>query len=203
MKSMKVELTGTSPLIQHNIRLADPLDPITREIKKFTAKGSKMTDDERFIIRKLEWFGGLYMNTEKEVIDDGAIEVESGARVMMPSENLESMIVDAAKKSRKGPKAKAGVLVDNDVALAYAGPRDINKLYDAGAHAFVRAVRVQSARTIRTRPYFRQWSLEFEVTFDERLLSGSELQEWIETAGRIVGLGDWRPKYGRFEVSVD
>jgi len=202
MKSMKVAITGTAPLIQHNVRLLDPLNPIVREIKKFTAKGSRMSEAERFIIRKLEWYGGLFTNAENEVIDDGDISVEPSARVLIPSDYLEGAILGAAKKSRMGPKVKAGVLVERDVSLNYTGHKDINKLYDGGAHALIRAVRVQSSRCIRVRPLFRQWSLEFEVIFDERLLSGSELSEFIETAGRIIGLGDWRPKYGRFEVNA-
>jgi hypothetical protein len=28
------------------------------------------------------------------------------------------------------------------------------------------------------------------------------LTEWLQKAGEVVGLGDWRPRYGRFTVEA-
>lgn len=55
------------------------------------------------------------------------------------------------------------------------------------------------------RPMLRKWELDFTITFDESLINPDVLKEILETAGRIVGIGDWRPskkgRFGKFEVT--
>lgn len=60
-------------------------------------------------------------------------------------------------------------------------------------------------RNIVHRPMFREWELEFEITFDESRIHPDVLREILDTAGQIVGIGDWRPAkkgtFGKFEVT--
>ena len=58
---VQIELEGKTPILMHNERLANPLEPIVKEIKRFTGK-TKKTDDDWENIRHLEWVGSLYMN---------------------------------------------------------------------------------------------------------------------------------------------
>jgi hypothetical protein len=53
---------------------------------------------------------------------------------------------------------------------------------------------------MRTRPIFPEWELEFTVEYSPDLVQRDRLEEWVEVAGRQIGLSDWRPNYGRFEV---
>lgn len=46
------------------------------------------------------------------------------------------------------------------------------------------------------------WKLSFALEFDENIVSRIALQQAIETAGLICGIGGWRPKFGRFTVEV-
>jgi hypothetical protein len=55
------------------------------------------------------------------------------------------------------------------------------------------------------RPRIPKWELAFTVKFDDkRNVDEKTLQSLVETAGRQVGLGDWRPakrgRFGRFTV---
>jgi hypothetical protein len=54
------------------------------------------------------------------------------------------------------------------------------------------------------RPMFREWELDFQLTFDESRIHPDVMKEILETAGQIVGIGDWRPNkkgtFGKFEV---
>ncbi len=202
MKQIEIKLTGLAPLIQHNIRLANPLDPVTREMKRFTAKKSNMTDEERRIVQKLEWFGGLYTNAEEETVGDGDVRVEASARVILPAVNLEALIVEGAKKQRKGKQAKAAVFIEQDPLLDYSGPKEVNDLYGTGRHSLVVGVRNRQSRIMRTRPIFREWSVSFAVTYDDRSIDKGQIVEALEAAGRQVGVGDWRPKFGRFQVEA-
>jgi hypothetical protein len=63
-----------------------------------------------------------------------------------------------------------------------------------------RAVVVQRARIMRERPRFDNWGLSFVIeTLDEQL-PVSAIKEILDYAGK-VGLGDYRPRFGRFIVT--
>ena len=70
---------------------------------------------------------------------------------------------------------------------------------------FTVPVVVQRSRILRTRAKFDMpWACTFEVDVDEELIDQSQLLEWLDIAGRQIGLGDWRPQtsgtFGRFTV---
>lgn len=54
------------------------------------------------------------------------------------------------------------------------------------------------------RPMLKEWRLSFDVLFDETEIAPSIMKELFDIAGRIVGIGDWRPvkkgPYGKFHV---
>ena len=62
---------------------------------------------------------------------------------------------------------------------------------------------VKSSRILRTRAKFdTPWSCTFELDVDDELIDQDQLLEWLDIAGRQIGLGDWRPEksgmFGRF-----
>jgi hypothetical protein len=54
---------------------------------------------------------------------------------------------------------------------------------------------------MRTRPRFPEWAATLEIKFLPSLLNASEVKSFLVTAGREIGIGDWRPRFGRFEVA--
>jgi hypothetical protein len=55
---------------------------------------------------------------------------------------------------------------------------------------------------MRCRPRFRQWRVEADGHLDTAVLSFEELEEIANTAGAMIGLGDYRPRFGRFTAEV-
>lgn len=59
-------------------------------------------------------------------------------------------------------------------------------------------------RNILHRPILKDWELDFQITFDEEQIPATVLKEILERAGKIVGIGDWRPskkgRFGKFQV---
>ena len=184
------KLSGAAPLLQHSARLADPKDPITKELKKITGKRAKTEADLEEMAR-LEWMGSLYL-------DNGVI--------VLPSDVMDAAIIMAAKKRKRGPAVKAGVFCSENFPLVYDGSNghkpDLEKMWEAGEHRFTKSVRVQQSRVQRTRAKFENWSCEIAVTYNDELIDAKELDEIIDICGEQVGLCDWRPKYGRFTASV-
>jgi hypothetical protein len=177
-------ITGVAPLIQHNGQLADPLNYFAKEMKKISGKRHKTEADLEQLAR-LEWRGSLYLNN---------------GRVVIPGEVLEAHLVEAAKKVKKGPQAKAGLFCDGMFLLDYDGPRDVEALWSDEAFRMTAGVRVQRNRIMRTRPIFHVWSLSFEVQYNASQLNLSEIAEFVRIGGEQIGLGDWRPRFGRYLV---
>lgn len=183
-KTLKFHAQGVAPLLMHNSRLSNPRDEFARAMKAITAKGKNKTDADLEELSRLEFMGGLYVN------DKGV--------PCVPGECIEGMICEGARKTRKGKDAKAGIISDGLWALTYDGPKDAEALWEAGKFVDVRGAGVAKSRIMRTRPRFDSWKLKFEVSYNPEVVNARELEEWVAKAGEIVGLLDYRPRYGRF-----
>lgn len=186
MKTATYKIRGTTPLMMHNERLANRFDPITRQIKEITDK-TKKTDDDALEIARLEWLGGLYHD------DVHGIHI--------PGYNILAAIIQGGKLHKLGTAIKrAAVVTDDAVQLQYDGPKDLAKLFENKRFVDIRNVRVGQKRITRCRPIFKQWECQFTVAFDETGLQRNDLDLAIRTTGQMVGIGDYRPRFGRFEV---
>lgn len=190
METIKVRITGLSPILMHNGRLANPLDEASKKLKSLTAKKTK-TDADHADIARAEWEGGLY-------IDEGG--------PFVPCDNLDSCLKGAAKGQKLGKKFGAAVAVIEDRApLVYKGPRDADGLWSAKFYD-VRGVVVGGKRVQRCRPIFREWSCEFTVSFDPQDVDRRQIEKALQDAGRTIGLFDRRPekggRFGKFAAEV-
>ena len=185
-EEIKLRLIGDRPLLMHSGRLADPLDPIVADLAKVTGKRNKTHADHEEIAR-IEWHGGLWLSQNRPCI---------------PAEALEACFTKAAGAMRKGRQAKAGLMVSESCPLIYDGPAEVDDLWKDPNFKFRHVVCVHNARTIRTRPRFKQWSAVVAAHFLPTLLDKSEVLEIFQIAGFREGLGDWRPRYGRFSVEL-
>lgn len=59
MELVTLRITGTSPLMMHSDRLANPLNPATKAHKELTGKRKK-TDDDHLAIARSEFIAGAY-----------------------------------------------------------------------------------------------------------------------------------------------
>jgi hypothetical protein len=193
MKDIKIKITGMRPLLIHNGMMADPTNPYTIAIKKITAKGSKKLTEHDYVERdRLEWEAGLYWSTEI-----GGIAI--------PCDNLERCIQEGAKKNRLGKDFSAAVFVQEpEVALVHRlSGKAKEKIYADPSYTLRKGVKVQLARIIRIRPLIPTgWSLTFTVEYDESIVNRNAVIQALTDAGALIGLGDWRPKFGRFSVEV-
>jgi hypothetical protein len=90
--------------------------------------------------------------------------------------------------------------VMGNAPLIFDGPKNVDKLWAHGGYLKRAAVRVGTARVIRSRPYFPGWGCTFDVQWNAELVKDeTTLFEIAEAAGQS-GICEWRPKFGRFEV---
>jgi hypothetical protein len=187
---LRIELTGTTPYLSHNIQGVDPDLPITREIKAITAKKSKMTEDDRRQVERLEWHSGLYLDSEQ--------------RIVVPVRNVKKAFIDSGTITRDGKNvARALSFQTLEVPLNHSGNGDLNALYESGKFVSRLAVGIGKSRTMRVRPQFMPWGLEFEAFLFEEAMDSDVFTRVVERAGITIGLGDNRQNgYGRFTAKV-
>lgn len=186
---VRIAIKGTTPLIVHNIRLANPLDPIAKAMKAISGKRTK-TEDDHLQLARLEFEGGLYLDPE--------------VGPFIPGANVEKSIIEGARVTKQGKQVERGLFViDNVIPIIYDGPRTVDALWADENYRSVMAVRIGQQRVMRTRPLFRSWALDVDAELDPGLLSAEQLEAIIVDAGSMVGIGDHRPRYGRFESKVE
>ena len=188
---MNLRLTGTTPLIMHNVQTADPLNHWAREIGKITAKKRNKTDADEVELSRLKFAAGLYYDA---VIGP-----------YLPAANIFRCLIEAGAITREGKKIERGVVFLADRSpLEYPGPRDIDGLWGDGATRFVdrRLANVNRARVPITRPIFPEWAALFEVEIDPEVINPDTFVDIAAKAGRAIGVGDYRRFYGKFKAEV-
>ena len=183
-RDLTIRLTGTAPLLMHAGRLADPMDAFSKQLASLTSKRMKTEADyER--IAHVEWLGGLWLANGKPCI---------------PAEALEAAMVQAAKCRRAGSLLRSALTVRDSAPLEHRGPADLEALYADAAFRHRCGVRIGTRTAIRTRPRFDQWQVTATLTYAPAMIDAATLMDFVRHAGDAVGLGDWRPRFGRFRV---
>ena len=190
MQKFKIKFVGVKPLLMHNPQMANPLNPYTREMKKYSSKRNK-TEEDHIAMSNIEFIASCYYDEEHGFY--------------IPSENIEACITAGAKVSKKGKVIPLAVSVlEYKVPLIHkSSAKNPEELFEDMDFQDVRFVTVNRAKILRTRPRFDQWELEFTVSLDTTLLDIHEFVQILDHAGQRAGLGDYRPKYGIFEVSIE
>lgn len=187
MQIVKLKLKSIAPMLMHSDRFSNPLDQATKAHKELTSKRKK-TDEDHEAIARSEYLGSLYIDKDGPFI---------------PSMNLDAAFVEAAKMQKLGKHVKRAMMVMEDkVYLKYDGPRTAAALVNDSRFVDARSVRVSMARLTRCRPRFNEWEAECTLAFDAEQINQNEVKQIVENAGRLVGVGDFRPRFGRFTVEI-
>jgi len=65
-----------------------------------------------------------------------------------------------------------------------------------------RAVVVSRSRILRCRPRFDKWQVSFKVIVRDDRVQPLIVKEVLENAGRYYGVGDFRPRFGLFKITI-
>ena len=186
MKSATYTIQGVTPLMMHSERLANPFDSLTREIKAITGKRKK-TEDDMLEIARLEWLGGLYH--------------DDVAGVHLPGYNIFAAIIGGGKIHKLGTAIKRSALVQDDkVPVQFEGPKTPAAMFKNKQFVDMRSVKVGTSKVLRCRPIFKDWRCTFTMLYEESGIQRSELDRVVRDTGTMVGVGDYRPRFGRFEL---
>jgi hypothetical protein len=119
----------------------------------------------------------------------------------IPGEYVRQSIVHAAK-FRQDPRSPRKSAMD----LYKAGIVTLTNLASVGKEKWdyedKRRVVIQRAGINRTRPALKTgWEAEFQFLVNTpEYISDADLLDVLTRAGQLVGLGDFRPTFGRFQI---
>jgi hypothetical protein len=192
MSEYQITITGTRPLIMHDGRLSDPLDEKSKRLKLVTSKNKK-SDEDLAEIKRIEFEGAMYFDEK--------------LGPYLPCANLQACMCTGARKRKLGQSFEAMVEVmipidgPEGYAIKYSGPRTLKALFAKTDHVLRERAKVGMSSVMRTRPRFPKWSCTFLVEVSDDDVDDSQVKQAFEDAGKYCGIGDWTPRYGRFEVS--
>lgn len=131
--------------------------------------------------------------------------------VVQPSCHFEgSMIKAAAGFKITGKRGKtykdlfqANVVVDPlDIPHNIAVPEELDCDADKVLYLDMRPVIIQRSRVVRLRPTFKPgWELSFTINILDDEVPFQMVNDILVQAGKAVGIGDYRPRFGRFMVT--
>jgi len=187
-------------VITHNCRAADPLDEYSIAIKKITDKRGAKTQDDHRELSRLQFLAGMWLDEDGHPsIPDACIEkmFEVAATKAFPG---------STRKEGGGTKAKSSVQMKEMFArLEYDGSEDPENLFGDSRFVFRRVVNTNPSarrptRGISTRPIFKNATIRFTLMVSDGAFGLKEIEQIFDYASTRIGIGDWRPKYGKFEV---
>lgn len=172
MKSVNIEITGIAPLLHHRFQ--------TENHGENASKSKKKVYDP-----KEEAENCLYRN--------------SAGEIYQPAEHIfQAMVKGAVAYKFEGKKTYKDVITSG-IAIS---PEDIPLITEQDYEIDARPVVIQRSRVVRWRPRFNEWKVRFTIDIlDDENISVPILKDILETAGKTKGIGDYRPRFGRFMVS--
>lgn len=173
MKKINVKIKGVAPLLQNRFPEEEHGENhVTGKKKVYNAK----EEAEKALYRDKK---------TKEIVH--------------PTEHIFGALIKAGTSFKfEGKKTfkdiiKAGVVIEPEYVSLH------KKNWD---EIDTRPVVIQRARVMKWRPRFNEWELEFEIQIlDDENISIPLLKQILERAGTYHGIGDYRPRFGRFMVT--
>lgn len=176
------ELTGMSPLLQNN--------PVTfigvSESDELIAGKKKYNDNDEAKRR-------CYLDPD--------------GRYCHPSEAIIKAITRAVTGKKFG-KLTAATAVRGSVFIVepFASIEDMRGKPATKYTIDKRAVVIGKARIPRCRPCWAKWQMRVPLEIDTSILTPAHILESLSLAGRIIGIGDYRPEkgggFGRFTARI-
>lgn len=214
MQRYVATLTGETSLIMHadDVERADTLSAWRKDPQN--KKDSTAGDDRS---PAWTWFTYTY---------------HDGECIAMPQENIMAAIryggskLIMKKQETYAKVTQSGIVIESDFC-DFVGPKGVisidkilpwyetakfsdqkKKAAELGIDLLVKRATVGTSKHVRVRPMFKGWQVKVPLTVIDPALNADVLAQVLDLAGKLAGLGDWRPSskkagpYGRFSVKL-
>ena len=185
MKTLRIKIEGTTPLMMNNPQTVNPFNQYAKEIKKFTSKRNKTDEDQNELFR-LKFLASLYYRK---------------GIYYLPSMQLWRSMVNAAKENKQGAKFERSIKVSEDLKIDFAdADKTPEELWKLECYTDIRDAGIMKKRIPCIRSIFQDWKTEAEIWYDETQIDKADVLRVLDIAGERHGIGTFRMLYGRFKV---
>ena len=202
MKTMKTTWTGIRPLLLSNpqtVQLSNKYASESRRLNTALKAARKKQDEHKLMeleqaqIRN-DWEASAYWHDEQK-------------KFYVPDTLILACIRNGAAAAKKGKDIDRAVLITETEAMIET-PTKHNSM-----DAYFKDPTFRMECPCKVPPKTGAliwkarcmiptgWSITFNIEYDDSIVAEKSLLEALELAGRLSGLGGWRPKFGRFLVS--
>jgi hypothetical protein len=179
MKRFEVLISGTNQCIMNKLS------------KELNDEFKKVPKDDRE-----KWQENNYM---KKVYKD-----EQG-KIYFPDINVLMMLINGCQKYKVPPPKSVGrswgfyfkgCTIIEGTSFTYEKAEPYQTMVNGNPSSIKK-----SSKVYCVRPMFSNWQLRFNLVDGDDKLTEDILKELMEVTGKFVGLGDYRPIFGRFRVT--
>lgn len=154
------------------------------------------------------------LNKEKKGIDKSKIEeweeqnwerklyTDNNGNIILPDTYIIGSLRKGAFASnlqlakKKGKSTISKSFIDSNLLI-----EESPIIENVKVNPFLSNVKIGQATVMSIRPKIdKGWTASFEIYDLNEMFSKTELMRLFDFCGKFVGLGDWRPKYGRYKV---
>lgn len=191
MYQINARIRGTAPLLQHSFT--------QNHLVTLMEGASKRTGSPDY---SLEWLATMYI-TKDNYLCQPATHIEGAIQRAATSFKMKGK---GGKTWKDFIKAYCYVLPDDILHLCNGQPIPAPdaSLVDNPTDMLsvnIMRVKVQRAAVARSRLMISAgWELAFTIEVQDEQVRPDVAHQILSEAGRAVGIGDYRPRYGRFEV---
>ena len=198
VKKVEVTIKGRTPLIVNNFNSKSRQQIIDAQMKKSKAKTQKeIRNPIEDFMRANYWLTPMPTKFTEEEFGKA---LENGARFGFPSKGVKASIVSGAYRN--------GATKDK-VSLygAFFIPQELVEIKFENIEMREDYVRIAHGGTdVRFRPQYNNWSMTFEMEYNENVYSLEQLINFVNLGGFSCGLGEMRVEkggnFGAYEIDI-
>lgn len=191
MYHIHAQIEGVAPLLQHRYPM-----PTLEELSG-RHRSRRQTGAPDY---SQEWRQSLYVNARGEIYQPAAHLENAMARA---AANFK--ITGKRGKSYRELFTSSVFVTPEELTLGITAPTAATQLTtdpEQPLYLDCRPVVVQKSRVVRIRPALATgWHLDFTIEVFDDEVPLETVEEVLTLAGKTVGIGDYRPKFGRFRVA--
>lgn len=202
MKTITVKWTGIRPLVMANpqtVQLSNRYSMESRNLGRLGKAARKKQDEDRLIEIEQEqirndWESSAYWDDEahKFYLPDTVILacIKSGAQALKKGKDIDRVVT----------------MTETEAHIETVGHRTLDAAFKDKAFRLEMPCKIPprtGAMIWKARCMIPSgWVVTFHLEFEETIIARKTLDQCIETAGLLCGVGAWRPKFGRFTVEI-
>ena len=201
MKTLKTTWTGIRPFIMSNPQTVELANPFAVESRRVNGllKSARKKGDENIMAdlakkqKRGDWEASAYWDQTKK-------------QFFIPDTCLLACIRNGAAAAKKGKDIDRAVIITETEAFIETEVKhnSLDAYFSDDAFRLECPAKVPpktGALIWKVRCMIPTgWKITFQIEYDENIVADKSLQEALDLAGRLSGIGGWRPKFGRFSV---